>query len=204
MLELLVEGDFVEEEATGRVELDEEDQSLWAEYTSDRWEVRVDFEELDAEVLPLEDPQVWTVDNDGFGWAVAHAPICGTVRLPDRAGVEGEEKVWDVQASGWDVDCDYAMDVAELQEDPISGGRDRREFLHGSRGTHSGIWQIDAMSCGIFWHEVIDDDGFLVPSYAYGPCQEATVLTPSDEEDLYRESEVGFGPLALIDFHEQS
>lgn len=57
------------------------------------------------------------------------------------------------------------------------------------------------MPCGIFWHEVLGDDP--VPSYAYGPCHEATVLTPSDEEDLDRKSEVEFGPVTLIDFHER-
>lgn len=201
VLGLLDSGDLTEEEASGRVELDGQGAPVRADYATDRWEVRVDFAEVDTGVV-LEDPQVWAADQGGFGWAVAHAPICGTVRLGDWASPEDAEKVWDVQASGWDVGCDYAMDVAELREDPMRDP-DRHETLHAFRGTHSHIRQFDdTMACGAFWHEVTDERGFPVPSYVYGPCQEASVLTSATEEEPY--SEVEFGPVTRIDFHEQT
>ncbi|WP_026125120.1 serine/threonine protein kinase [Nocardiopsis alba] len=203
VLELLEAGELVEREATGRVGLDEEGAPIWVEYMSDGWETRVDFEEIGGGVV-LEDPQVWAAENDGFGWAVVRAPICGTVRLPGWAADRDAEKVWDVQASGWDVDCDYAMEVAALREDS-SRDPERFEGLHGARGGMGGITQYDGrVACGLFWESVIDDDGFSIPSYAYGPCQESEVLSREDLSEFYTVSEVEFGPVTLIDFHQRA
>ena len=208
----LEEGVLVEEEAIGLVEVDEEAVPVRAEYTTERWEVRVDF----AEVLtleegtqepgePVEDPQVWAADNDGFGWSVVHAPICGTVRSSESMAMNDTngEKEWAVQASGWSVDCDYAMEIAELMENP-STDPERREFLHGSRGPMSGIWQYDdSMACGVFWNDVTGAGDLGQATYTYSPCQEATVLTLGEEMEIYKESEVDFGSVTLIDFHQQ-
>ncbi|MEU2941091.1 serine/threonine-protein kinase [Nocardiopsis alba] len=203
VLELLEAGELVEREATGRVGLDEEGAPIWVEYMSDGWETRVDFEEIGGGVV-LEDPQVWAAENDGFGWAVVRAPICGTVRLPGWAADRDAEKVWDVQASGWDVDCDYAMEVAALREDS-SRDPERFEGLYGARGGMGGITQYDGrVACGLFWESVIDDDGFSIPSYAYGPCQESEVLSREDLSEFYTVSEVEFGPVTLIDFHQRA
>ncbi|WP_017582189.1 serine/threonine-protein kinase [Nocardiopsis valliformis] len=204
VLELLDGGALVSEEGTGQVGLDGEGTPVWAEYTTDLWEVRVDFEAVGAEA-PMEDPQVWAAENDGFGWTVVHAPICGTVGLPDWVPSWDEGRMWDVQASGWDVDCDYAMDVAELRED-FGRGPDRQESLHAFRGTMSNIAQFDdTMACGLFWNNRRGADPLNIEhAYAYGPCQEATVLSVDDSEELYKDSEVEFGPVTLIDFHEQS
>ena len=204
----LEEGALVEEESTGRVEVDEEGVPVRAEYITERWKARVDFTEVltleeEAET-PMEDPQVWAAENDGFGWSVVHAPICGTVRFSDSLAVDDAngQKEWDVQASGWGMDCDYAMEIAKLRENP---SLDRGDFLHGSRGTKSGIWQYnDSMVCGLFWDEAIGSDGFAMPTYTYSPCQEATVLSLGEEMALYKESEVDFGPVTLIDFHERT
>ncbi|WP_017602514.1 hypothetical protein [Nocardiopsis alkaliphila] len=112
------------------------------------------------------------------------------------------QKERDVQASGWGMDCDYAMEIAKSRENP---SLDRGDFLHGSRGTKSGIWQYDdSMVCGLFWDEAIGSDGFAMPTYTYSPCQEATVLSLGEEMALYKESEVDFGPVTLIDFHERT
>lgn len=205
VLPVLDEGVLTEEQATGRVEVDEEGVPVRAEYTTERWEVRVDFEEVDIGA-PMEDPQVWAADNDGFGWSVVHAPICGTVYLPESvAANEGGQKEWDVQASGWDMDCDHAMDVARLREDRLSDP-DRVETLHAFRGRRSDVSQFDdEMACGIFWSEDgTGADGYPEVSYTYGPCQESTVLSLGVDGDPYKESEVEFGPATLIDFHERA
>lgn len=208
-LPILDEGVVNEAEAVGRVEVDEAGAPVWAEYTTQDWEVRVDFEEIvtqEAETgVPMEDPQVWAADNDGFGWSVVHAPICGTVDLPQGAANEGGQKEWDVQASGWDVDCDQAMEVARLRQDRLSDP-ERVETLHAYRGRSSDISQYDGeMACGIFWSEDgVGADGYPMVSYTYGPCQESTVLSLGEETDPYKESEVEFGPVTLIDFHERT
>ncbi|MFE1100547.1 serine/threonine protein kinase [Nocardiopsis alba] len=203
VLEFLDTGELVAEEATGRIGLDEEGAPSWTEYSTELWEVRVDFEEIGDGVEP-EDPQVWAAENDGFGWAVVRAPICGTVRLPGWAVDRDAEKVWDVQASGWDVDCDYAMEVAALREDS-SRAPERFEGLYGARGGMGGITQYDGrVACGLFWESVIDDDGFAIPSYAYGPCQESEVLSREELSEFYTVSDVEFGPVTLIDFHQRT
>ncbi|MFE1166723.1 protein kinase [Nocardiopsis sp. NPDC058789] len=203
VLPLLVEGELVEEDAIGRTELDAEGAPVWAEYGSDRWDVRFDFQDVDVDT-PMEDPQVWAAENDGFGWEVVHAPVCGSVGLPEWADEWDAAKVWDVQASGWGVDCDDAMDLAELREDS-SLSPDRSEMLHGSRGTRSGIWQYDdSMTCGIYWNEYVRPESYPAPSYEYGPCQESAVLSRDDSDPLNRLSEVDFGPVTLIDFHERA
>ena len=207
---LLAEGVLVEEEAIGRVEVDEEGVPVRAEYTTENWETRVDFTEVvtgetDGE-RPMEDPQVWAAENDGFGWSVVHAPICGTVNSSESVAVSdvNGQKEWDVQASGWEMDCDYAMEVAELREGS-GADPDRREFLHGARGPRSGIWQYDdSMACGVFWNEEIVDGGLAEATYTYSPCQESTVLSLGEEMSLHKESEVEFGSVTLIDFHERS
>ncbi|MFJ6019817.1 serine/threonine protein kinase [Nocardiopsis alba] len=202
-LEYLEGGLLVREEAAGRVELDDEGSPLWAEYSTELWETRVDFEEVGGGVV-LEDPQIWAAENDGFGWAVVRAPICGTARLPGWADGLGGEKVWDVQASGWEMDCDYAMDLAALREDSRQAP-DRTEGLHASRGGMGGIQHYDGrVACGVFLEGVPDDDPFALPTiYSYGPCQEATVLSQEHPAEFYKVSEVEFGPVTLIDFHQR-
>ncbi len=196
VLGLLHEGEFVEEAADGRVGLDGEGTPVWAEYTTERWEVRVDFEEVNAET-PVEDPQVWAAENVEFGWTVVHAPICGTVAAPSWGMDDGAGRLWDVQASGWDMDCDYTMDVAETLAD-LGAHRDRYVALYGARGISSGIWQIDdRMACGGF-HTTEPSASY------YGPCQESTVLAAGDALDVHNPAEVDFGPVTLIDFHEHS
>lgn len=203
VLSLLDGGDLAEEDAIGRTGLDSEGAPMWVEYGSDRWEVRVDFQDV-GEDVEMEDPQVWAAENDGFGWEVVHAPVCGSVRLPEWADEWDTAKVWDVQASGWAVDCDYAMDVAELRENS-SLAPDRSEMLHGLRGTMSGVWQYDdTMACGVYWNEFVRPESYPAPSYEYGPCQESTVLSRDDSDPLDRLSEVEFGPVTLIDFHERA
>lgn len=183
---LLDGGALVEGEATGRVELDEEGAPVRAEYTTDRWEVGVDFEAVDAEV-PREDPQVWAADNDGFGWAVVHAPLCGATPWEDRQGTVQE---WSVQASGWDMDCDYAMDVAGQLEEP---DRDGERFA-----------QLNDRVFGVVT-VLIDGTMACAGPNTYGPCQEVTVgFTRDDGGTVNGFDELDLSPVTLIDFHEQS
>ncbi|MEU3018122.1 serine/threonine protein kinase [Nocardiopsis sp. NPDC007018] len=202
VLALLEEGLLVTEEVTGRVGLDAEGHPDWAEYGTDRWDVRVDFDQV-GEAAELEDPQVWAAGNDGFGWDVVHAPVCGSVRLPDWVDEWDAEREWEVRASGWGVDCDYAMELAELNRD-VNAQSDRSELLHGARGPRSGVWLYDdAVACGLYWNEFVMEGGHPAPSYGYGPCQEASVVSRDDSDPLRVVSEVDFGAVTLIDFHER-
>lgn len=193
---LLDAGAFVEAEATGRVELDEEGSPVWAEYVTDRWEVRVDFEAMDAEV-PLEDPQLWALDNE-LRWDVVHAPICGSI----VSGWPAQEE-WDVQASGWDMDCDYAMDVAGVIADP-TGQEDRETYLFGrfSRGTTRAIDETVACTSG--WDlgpsEEPNPTENVIP---HGPCRPITDFTePTEASPDFYDAEIV--PIILIDFHVRS
>lgn len=197
VLGLLDEGDLLEEEATARVEIDGDGHPVWAEYAAERWEVRVEFEEVDAAV-PLEDPQVWAGGEPGPDWDVVYAPICGTVVM----GYPGEQE-WKVQASGWDMDCDRAMDVAGVLEDP-GDHQDRLVFLNGrpSRGTLRVI--DDTVACSdSFDMEVAAAEDPDESAISYLPCSPASeLIQPRPEEDPeYYEAEIE--DIALIHFHEQ-
>ncbi|MFE0266472.1 serine/threonine protein kinase [Nocardiopsis alba] len=196
VLGLLDGGKFVEKEATGRVELGEEGVPLWSEYTTDDWEVRVDFEEFDVEV-PIEDPQAWAVEN-GESWNVVYAPICGTIESGWPA-----RQVWDVQASGWDIDCDYAMDVAGVIENPREH-EGRETYLYGrfSRGTSVAI--DETMACGTGWTilpmEEPDPSENVAPLYQCRPIIDFT--EPTEESPEFYDAEIL--PTVLIDFHARS
>ncbi|WP_026118349.1 serine/threonine-protein kinase [Nocardiopsis salina] len=196
VLGLLDEGDLVEEEATAWIALDGEEGPVWAEYSAERWDVRVEFDEVDADV-PLEDPQVWAEGEPGPGWDVVYAPICGTVVMGYP-----EEKEWSVQASGWDMDCDRAMDVADVLENP-SEHQDRRVFLNGrfSRGTTSVI--DGAVACGDSWDgEVAAEEDPDESAVSYPPCRPSSEPTrPHAEDPEYYEAEIE--DIALIHFHKQ-
>ncbi|GAA1080845.1 serine/threonine-protein kinase [Nocardiopsis metallicus] len=189
---LLDEGAFVETEAIARVELDEEGAPLWAEYTTDQREVRIDFEERDTRV-PIEDPQLWALDND-LRWDVVYAPVCGSI----LSGWPAQQE-WDVQASGWDMSCDDAMDIAGVVADS-SGQEDRVTFLFGrfSRSTARAI--DETVACGDGWNldfgEEPDPTENVTPLL---PCRPITNFTEPTEAspDFY---DADIVPIILIDF----
>jgi hypothetical protein len=185
-------GAFVETEAIARVELDEEGSPLRVEYTTDQREVRIEFAERDTGA-PLEDPQLWALDND-LRWDVVYAPICGSI----LSGWPTQQE-WDVQASGWDMSCDDAMDIAGVVADS-SGQEDRVTFLFGrfSRSTTRAI--DESVACGDGWNLVAgeepDPNENVVPLY---PCSPITNFTEPTEAspDFY---DADIVPITLIDF----
>ncbi|WP_431871487.1 protein kinase domain-containing protein [Nocardiopsis eucommiae] len=192
----LDEGALIETEASARVELDGEGAPSRARYDTEQWEVLVDFEETNAQVA-LEDPQMTVVEGGGH-WGVVYAPLCGTI----LSGWPTQE-VWDVQASGWDIDCAYAMDVAGVLED-VTGQEDRRVYLYGrfSRSTTRAI--DERMACGDGWDidtgEAPDPSENVIPLY---PCKPITDFTePTEETPEFYDAEIV--PMTLIDFHERA
>ncbi|GHC83053.1 hypothetical protein GCM10007079_23840 [Nocardiopsis terrae] len=196
VLGFLDEGSFSEVDAAGRTELDEAGEVLRAEYTSERWDVRVEFEELDVEV-PMEDPQVWDID-DGRGWMVVHAPICGTIAAGEPFQVE-----WDVQASGWDMDCDYAMDIAGVMADPDSH-RDRQVQLWGDFPGGATRAIDEAVFCG---ESYIDEETYpLEHGVSFDICGPISELIEPEVEGSphsngYHDAETE--DETLIEFHER-
>ncbi|MDE3725193.1 serine/threonine-protein kinase [Nocardiopsis sp. N85] len=196
-LGILDGGVLTESEAVGRVEVGGDGAPVRAEYTTDRWEVRIDFTATDGPVV-VEDPQLSSV-GDGFGWAAVHAPVCGSVSMAGRE--------WDVQASGWEVDCEYAMGVSEMMNDAEFYGENadpgRAEVLRGYSGTGGTTWLVDeAMACSIFRRDLggtIEGRTFFL-----SPCTPVTVVGESDEDPLFSFVEVEFGGRTLIDYHERA
>ncbi|WP_026116782.1 serine/threonine protein kinase [Nocardiopsis valliformis] len=195
-LGLLSEGVFTEVEASGRLEVDEAGAPVRAEYTTEQWEVRVDFTGTD-EGVTVEDPQI-TFEGAGFGWAAVHAPVCGSVQTSERE--------WEVQASAWEVDCDYAMDVSEMM---LSGSeafgygadQERVEVLMGYSGSGGTTWLVDeVMACAVFRRDL---EGLIENrTYFLSPCQAATKQSQASEDWPY--AEVEFGSRTLIDYHDQT
>ncbi|MBE3000486.1 serine/threonine protein kinase [Nocardiopsis sp. HNM0947] len=189
-------GDLVEEQVVARVELDEEERPVWAEYTADRRQVRVEFEEVDSGVR-LEDPQMWAAGEEGPGWKAVHAPICGSVVMG-----EPYESEWDVRATGWDMDCDGAMDVADVLENPAENS-DRTVHLWGySSGGFD--WVIDeSVVCSDSRDLPAALDNPELPGIMYEPCSPVTELTQPDPEGSPAEYEAEVDDIAVIDFHER-
>jgi predicted Ser/Thr protein kinase len=192
-LGLLSEGVFTEAAASGRLEVDEEGAPVRAEYTTQQWEVRVDFSGTD-EGVTVEDPQI-TFEGDGFGWVAVHAPVCGSVQMAGRD--------WEVQASAWEVDCDYAMDVSEMMNNSDfyaeNADPERVEGLSGYSGSGGTTWLVDeVMACAIFRRDL----GGLIENRTFflSPCQAATKQGEELEEWPY--VEVEFGSRTLIDYHD--
>lgn len=194
VLGVLAEGVFTEEEASARVEVDADGAPVLAEYTTDDWEVRVEFTLTDGPVT-VEDPQI-TSAAEGAGWAAVHAPVCGTVSMGGRE--------WDVQASGWEVDCDYAMEVSQMMNDSEVYGENavpgRAEVLGGYSGSGGVTWMIDdRMSCAVFRRDI---GGTIEGRTWYlSPCQPAVVVAEETADLPY--AEVEFEPRTLIDYHER-
>ncbi|GAA1466803.1 serine/threonine protein kinase [Nocardiopsis exhalans] len=190
---LLDAGAFVETEASARVELDAEGAPLWAEYTTDEREVRIDFEESDTGV-PMEDPQLWALDNNLY-WDVVHAPMCGSI----VSGWPAQQE-WDVQASSWDMDCDQAMDVAGVVADS-SGQEDRVVFLFGrfSRGTTRAI--DETVACGQGWTlNASEEPNPTEDAAPLLPCRPITNFAePTEASPEFYDADIV--PIILIDFH---
>ncbi|MFB8767045.1 serine/threonine-protein kinase [Nocardiopsis alba] len=197
VLGLLEEGVFTEAEATVRVELDETGALLGAEYTTDQWDVRIDFDELDIEV-PLEDPQVWDIEN-GRGWKVVYAPICGSI----IAGAPVQRE-WDVQAGGWAMDCEYAMDIAEVMADPEEH-QDRHVLLWGEFVGGATRAIDETLICDETYLD--EDTAPLEHGVSFGVCSPISELIEPEGVDGssgsgYHDAELE--DETLIEFHERT
>ncbi|CAL9613688.1 Serine_threonine-protein kinase PknD [Nocardiopsis dassonvillei] len=196
VVRVLDRGVLTEEEGTGRVEVDAEGAPVRAEYTTGGWEVRIDFASV-GDAVEVRDPQV-TSAGDGFGWAAVHAPVCGTVTMAGRE--------WDVRASGWEVDCDYAMETSAMMNGTDVYGENadpgRVEVLGGYSGSGGTTWLIDGtMSCAIFRRDLggtIEGRTFFL-----APCQPAAAVGEPPEDSPFPYTEVEFEPRTLIDYHER-
>ncbi|RKS08357.1 serine/threonine protein kinase [Nocardiopsis sp. Huas11] len=199
-LGFLADGALVEERAEALVEFDGDGAPVRMEYTTDQWRVDVELVEVDAPVR-VEDPQVSAM-GDGFGWAVVHGPVCGTVTTTDR--------VWEVQASGWGVDCEYAMDVADLVHGEgltdESAREGRVDVLMGYSDFYGSTWLVDdSVSCSIFR----DARGGTPEGLTFhlAPCRPAALTGETGEldESLGLEetefAEAEFEERTLIDFY---
>ncbi len=193
VLPVLDGGVLTEREATGRVAVDADGAPVPAEYTSGGWQARVESTGTGGGA-GVEDPQI-TSAGDGFGWAAVHPPLCGTVSAVDRE--------WEVRAGGWEVDCDYAMEVSE----PVHGGEgfpedaapERVRFLAGYSGS-GGVTRLvdDTMACAVFRR---DPDGTIESrTWFLSPCQPSAVVGEAEPGDVAFE-EVEFEPRTLIDHH---
>ncbi|WP_017611202.1 serine/threonine-protein kinase [Nocardiopsis xinjiangensis] len=193
-LEVLDEGILTSAEAEGRAEIDEDDAPVWVDYTTERWEVHVEFTGTDEEVT-VEDPQISSL-QDGIGWAAVHAPVCGSVTAVERE--------WQVRASGWEVDCAYAMELAQMMSETETYGEnadpERVQHLAGHSGSGGSTWLVDeAMACSLFRHE--PGGNIANRTFLLSACQPAEVLSEGTQERPY--DEVEFEGRTLIDFHEQ-
>ncbi|MFL1439841.1 hypothetical protein, partial [Nocardiopsis protaetiae] len=119
-----VQGEIVEEQARGTVEVDADGRPVRMDYEGERWRVLTEF----AGAAPAVDPQRGE-ELGGEDLRVLHAPVCGTV--------DAFERNWEVTATAWEMGCDRAMEVSGLMEGPLSGEgtSDRVQYLQGYSGT---------------------------------------------------------------------
>ncbi|MEU3021112.1 protein kinase [Nocardiopsis alba] len=197
---VLSQGAMDEAAAVGRIETDEEGIPLRAEYSTDEWEVEVAFSRVGEDVT-VEDPQITSM-REGNGWAAVHAPICGSVT--GGGPWTGEPARWDVQASAWEVDCDYAMDVSEMMNDTEAYGEEavaeRTETMMTHSGSGGSTWLVDeTMACAIFRRDLGGD--IANRTFFLSPCIPAERLGEATEESPF--FDVDFEARTLIDYHEQ-
>ncbi|MFE9282700.1 serine/threonine-protein kinase [Nocardiopsis alba] len=197
---LLSQGAVGEAAAVGRIETDEEGAPLRAEYSTEEWEIEVAFSRV-GEGVTVEDPQITSM-TEGYGWAAVHAPICGSVT--GGGPWAGEPARWDVQASAWEVDCDYAMDVSEMMNDTEVYGEEavaeRTETLMTHSGSGGSTWFVDeTMACAIFRRDLGGD--IANRTFFLSPCIPAERSGEASEEPPF--FDVDFEARTLIDYHEQ-
>ena len=192
---LLLDGALVESPAQALVELDASDVPVRAEYTTEQWRVEIGLADVDTPV-EVEDPQI-SESGGGFGWSVVHGPECGTVTAVG--------KEWDVQASAWEVDCEYAMEVTAMMTGGESYGEnappERAEVLAGYSGSGGSTWLVDdTMACAVFRRDL--DGTPATRTFFLSPCQPAREEGGPEENAPF--VEVDFEGRTLIDYHQRT
>lgn len=179
---LVVDGEVVEEDAEGSVEVDERGGPVRMEYAGALWRVRADFTGVGGPV-EVADPQ----RGEGAGGGrleVLHAPACGEIGLYGRT--------WRVRAEAWEMSCDRAMETAGLLET----GSERVETPIGYNGTGVVTYLVDGeIACTGVREEVPGRPGAESP-WSLISCTPATVLGQSE----FGWEELEFAESTLIGF----
>ncbi|MFD3688535.1 protein kinase [Nocardiopsis sp. NPDC058631] len=183
---LVVDGELVEEDAEGLVEIDEEGDPVRMEYTGARWEVRADFTQVGGTV-EVADPQQGEALG-GEGLEVLHAPACGEIEFYERG--------WQVRADAWEMSCDRAMETAEL----LAAGDGRVEMALGYSGTGVNTYLVDEETACVGVREFDPELSGAESPWTLASCTPATVL--GEGEGGFGWEEIEFGESTLIRFVE--
>ncbi|MEU1902410.1 serine/threonine-protein kinase [Nocardiopsis dassonvillei] len=179
---LVVDGEVVEEDARGLVEVDGRGGPVRMEYAGALWRVRADFTEVGGPV-EVVDPQQGE-ESGGGRLEVLHAPACGEIGLYGRT--------WRVRAEAWEMSCDRAMETAGLLET----GSERVETPIGYNGTGVVTYLVDGeIACTGVREEIPGRPGAESP-WSLISCTSATSLGESE----FGWEELEFGEPVLIRF----
>lgn len=184
---LVVDGEVVEEPATGVVEIGADGDPVRMEHTGRRWRVEVGFSEVGASV-EVDDPQRGE-EPGGRGLEVLHAPECGEAEFFGRD--------WRVRADAWEMTCERAMEVAGLIQPEGSPDSGRVETLAGYTGSGVLTQMVDREVVCTAGRESAGRAGEWV--WHMVGCVPGVPLGPSGSGDW---EEVEFQPSTLLRFIE--
>ncbi|NKZ01792.1 serine/threonine-protein kinase [Nocardiopsis alborubida] len=179
---LVVDGEVVEEEAEGLLEVDAQGGPVRMEYTGALWRVRADFTEVGGSV-EVADPHRGE-ESGGERLEVLHAPVCGEF--------EFYERVWQVRADAWEMSCDRAMEVAGL----LGSEGGRSEFALGHSGTGVHTYFVDRELACVGVRELVPGLSGAESPWSLLSCTSAASLGESG----YGWEELEFGDSVLIRF----
>lgn len=179
---LVVDGEVVEEDAEGFVEVDEGGGPVRMEYTGALWRVRADFTEVGGPV-EVVDPQQGE-ESGGGRLEVLHAPACGEF--------EFYERVWQVRADAWEMSCDRALEVAGL----LGSEGGRSEFAAGYTGSGVHTYLVDGELACVGVREFVPGLSGAESPWSLVSCTSFTSLGESE----FGWEELEFGEPVLIRF----
>ncbi|NKY82314.1 hypothetical protein HGB46_27575 [Nocardiopsis dassonvillei] len=179
---LVVDGEVVEEDARGLVEVDERGGPVRMEYAGALWRVRADFTEVGGPV-EVVDPQQGE-ESGGGRLEVLHAPACGEF--------EFYERVWQVRADAWEMSCDRALEVAGLLGS--EGGRSELALGYTGTGVHTHFVDGELACVGV--RESVPGLSGAESPWSLVSCTSATSVGESE----FGWEELEFGESVLIRF----
>ncbi|MCK9869283.1 serine/threonine protein kinase [Nocardiopsis dassonvillei] len=179
---LVVDGEVVEEDAEGFVEVDERGGPVRMEYAGDLWRVRADFTEVGGPA-EVADPQQGE-ESGGGRLEVLHAPACGEFEFYERD--------WLVRADAWEMSCDRALEVAGLLGS--EGGRSELASGYTGSGVHTHFVDGELACVGV--REFVPGLSGAESPWSLVSCTSATSLGESE----FGWEELEFGESVLIRF----
>ncbi|WP_232832945.1 serine/threonine-protein kinase, partial [Nocardiopsis sp. TNDT3] len=179
---LVVDGEVVEEDARGLVEVDARGGPVRMEYAGALWRVRADFTEVGGPV-EVVDPQQGE-ESGGGRLEVLHAPACGEF--------EFYERVWQVRADAWEMSCDRALEVAGLLGS--EGGRSELALGYTGTGVHTHFVDGELACVGV--RESVPGLSGAESPWSLVSCTSATSVGESE----FGWEELEFGESVLIRF----